>query len=229
MSNRREHKTTERHVRNARYKQIRFGIPRKSCRMATRSRPRQFVPPEDWHEPLVDRPGGFQVITQDAGSGFAHVVTKPEIEQRLSLLPQWMLESLDVVQLSRMTRKKLSLPCYGMQWGPAIYLYPVEETLIEIFNRPPQPAVLVETKMYGGKWQEGDPGIWKLVWNERTIKDFYLNNILIHELGHLLDGRNNSYEDRERYAEWFAIRYGYLPTRAAKKSKKRPKRRHHAC
>ncbi len=50
-----------------------------------------------------------------------------------------------------------------------------------------------------------------------AIKDFYLNNILIHELGHLLDERNTSYTDRERYAEWFAIKYGYLPTQTERR------------
>lgn len=66
--------------------------------------------------------------------------------------------------------------------------------------------------MYGGRWvQEGRS--WKLIWTEEAIKDFYLNNILIHELGHLLDDRNSRPVDRERFAEWFAIRYGYLPTR----------------
>ena len=229
MSSRREQRTTERHVRNARYKRVHFGIPRKSCRIAARSLPRQFVPPEDWHEPLEGPKDGFRVVVQDPGPGFAHVVTPTEIEQRLSMLPQWMLKHLDVVQLSQMTRKKLRLPCYGMQWGTALYLYPVEEMLVEVFNRPPQPAVLVETNMYGGKWVKDVPGMWKLVWNEQTIKDFYLNNILIHELGHMLDNRNNSYVDRERFAEWFAIQYGYLPSRAGNKSKKRLKRRHHAC
>jgi hypothetical protein len=62
--------------------------------------------------------------------------------------------------------------------------------------------------MYGGRWIE-DKGSWKLVWTEKTIKDYYLNNILIHELAHLVDNRNTGRADRERYAEWFAIQYGY--------------------
>ena len=63
-----------------------------------------------------------------------------------------------------------------------------------------------------------------------TIRDFYLNNILIHELGHLLDDRNRSYGDRERYAEWFALKYGYQATGGNRRRKKRQKvvRRRHA-
>ena len=67
-------------------------------------------------------------------------------------------------------------------------------------------------KMYGGRWREPSQGVWTLHWPEDAIQDFYLNNILIHELGHLLDDRNSSYIDRERYAEWFAIEHGYRAT-----------------
>jgi hypothetical protein len=112
-----------------------------------------------------------------------------------------------------MTRKKRSYPCYGMQWGATIYLYPVEDTLVEFYPLPPRPAVYNEARMFGGSWVEDGPTSWKLIWTKESLTDFYLNNVLIHELGHLVDQRNNSYRDRERYAEWFAIEYGYKPTR----------------
>ena len=87
--------------------------------------------------------------------------------------------------------------------------------------------------MFGGRWRQSGPTEWELVWTEAAVKDFYLNNILIHELGHLLDNRNRSYTDRERYAEWFAIEHGYKqsdrPKHVSKKSAtKRVTRRHHS-
>ena len=45
-----------------------------------------------------------------------------------------------------MTRKKQSFPCYGMQWGNAIYLYPLEESLVEHFYQPPRPALVNEAE-----------------------------------------------------------------------------------
>ncbi len=191
---------------------------RNSVRSSKRARgvPRNlqlpFVPPEDWHEPQ-DKHRGYAVIEQAAGPGYRHVLTEQEIRDRLSQLPAHFVAPLEVVQLSRMTRKKLSFPCYGMQWGPAIYLYPVEESLVEQYKSPPKPAQIIEAKMYGARWESVTTNSWKLIWTERAIKDFYLNNILIHELGHLLDSRNSSSVDRERYAEWFAVQYGYKPTR----------------
>ena len=87
----------------------------------------------------------------------------------------------------------------------------------------------MEAKMYGGRWVQ-DGNEWSLLWTKSAINDFYLNNILIHELGHLLDDRNTSYTDRERYAEWFAIKHGFKKNRKTAKSvsrRKRIRRRHH--
>jgi hypothetical protein len=172
---------------------------------------RSFVPPENWHEPS-SAPAGFRFVVQSPGKGYRHAVTPEEIAARLAELPAEMLSNLEVVQLSRMTRKKQTFPCYGMQWGTALYLYPIEESLVEYFPRPPRPAQQKEAELHGGQWVHEGNGAWKLLWTEVSIKDFYLNNILIHELGHLLDQRNTSYIDRERFAEWFAIEYGYKPS-----------------
>ena len=181
-----------------------------------------FVPPEDWHEPREGRTN-YRIVVQNPGIGYRHVLTPAEVRDRLAELPREFVEPLNVVQMSQMTRKKLSFPCYGMQWGPSIYLYPVEESLVERYNSPPKPAQLIEARMYGGRWEETSTG-WNLVWSEQALKDFYLNNILIHELGHLLDQRNTRSIDRERYAEWFALHYGYKPTRV---SSREEVRRHH--
>jgi hypothetical protein len=191
-----------------------------------------FSPPEDWHEPSETGTAGYRVIVQKPGDGYVHVVTPRQIRERLSQLPDYMTEPLEVVQLSRMTRKKQSFPCYGMQWGTALYLYPLETGLVEYFMRPPKPQELTEARMYGGRWQrDNGAGVWKLIWTPETIRDFYLNNILIHELGHLLDDRNTNYYDRERYAEWFAVEHGYKSSRRkdlAGRAVRKVVRRHHS-
>jgi hypothetical protein len=134
-----------------------------------------------------------------------------------------MVQPLQVVQLSQMTRKKKRSPCYGMQWGNTIYLYPIEETLVESFCQPPKPAQKIEAAMYGAQWQI-ERGQWKLVWTAESIRDFYLNNVLIHELGHILDSRNTSHRDRERYAEWFALEMGYKASRRTELAKQAVKK-----
>ncbi|MCH5377604.1 MAG: hypothetical protein JJ992_26910 [Planctomycetes bacterium] len=187
-----------------------------------------FAPPEDWHAPTELASRDFRIVVQTPGRGLRHVVTPDDIRRRLAVLPEEMLAPLEVVQLSRMTRKKNLFPCYGMQWGCAIYLYPIATELVEYFARPPRPAQEIEAATWGGRWQTTDDGTWRLIWTEDGLRDFYLNNVLMHELGHLLDDRNRSYVDRERYAEWFAIRFGQSVRNSASRARRDVRRRHHA-
>jgi hypothetical protein len=195
---------SSRHLRS----QIQLGKRARGVGSATR---RAFIPAEPWYEPSESPSGHYRVNEQVAGAGYRHVLSESDVRTRLAELPAWMTETLDVVQLSGITKKKLTFPCYGMQWGTALYLYPIEESLIEYFPRPPRPAQQKEAEMFGGRWEQNG-STWKLHWSESAIQDFYLNNILLHELGHLIDQRNSSYVDRERFAEWFALEYGYKPT-----------------
>mgnify|MGYP001233832599 CR=1 FL=1 len=186
-----------------------------------------FAPPEDWHEP-TENGGDYRIIVQSPGEGYRHVVSPQQVRERLDQLPEHFLRGLEVIQFSRMTRKKMSFPCYGMQWGATLYLYPLEETREEVFHCPPRPETVNEAKMYGGRWDRPTSRSWRLTWSEEAIQDFYLNNILIHELGHLLDDRNSGYTDRERYAEWFAIEYGYLASGGREARRRQVRRRHHS-
>lgn len=170
---------------------------------------RPFDAPEKWHEPRDD--GRLRVLVEPAGEGYRHVVTPGEVRHRISRLPQQFQTKLEVVQLSRMTRKRRLFPCYGLQWGSAVYLYPIEASLEELYVRAPRPAQRIETEMFGGRWVQDGP-YWRLIWTEKTIRNYYLNNVLIHEIGHINDDRNTSFRERERYADWFAIEYGYRTT-----------------
>lgn len=167
-----------------------------------------FDAPEVWHEPRED--GSTKYVVEDAGRGYLHACSPDDIREKIESLPKRYSAGIEVVQLSRMTRKRQNFPCYGMQWGAAVYLYPIEDSLTEYYVSPPAPQHKIESKMYGGRWSCVD-GLWQLQWTRRTIRDFYLHNILVHEIGHLNDDRNRSYRDRERYADWFAIEYGYRP------------------
>lgn len=169
-----------------------------------------FNAPEDWHEPTGRK--DVQVVVQEPGKGYVHAVTAQEIRDRIAQLPKKFTRNLEVVQLSGMTRKRVLFPCYGMQWGAAVYLYPIERSFVETYVRPPQPQQIIEAKMYGGAWKPAGKD-WKLEWTPESIKDFYLNNVLIHEIGHVHDDWNSNSEDRERYAIWFATEYGYRASR----------------
>uniref|UniRef100_A0A7C2K047 Uncharacterized protein n=1 Tax=Schlesneria paludicola TaxID=360056 RepID=A0A7C2K047_9PLAN len=169
-----------------------------------------FSAPETWHEPEPHRQTRY--ITHAPGIGYVHPVTADEVRDRLAALPPAFARAVDVVQFSSMTRKRRLFPCYGMQWGSNIYLYPIEASLRERYLRPPRPEQLIEAKMFGGVWSQEGPE-WRLTWTPEAIRDFYLNNVLIHEIGHILDHRNTNPHAREQFAIWFATEYGYRASR----------------
>jgi len=178
---------------------------------------RKFDAPEVWHDPVTrtstDAGSAVKIVLQPAGDGFIHPVSANDVRERVLQLPPQFQEKLEVVQLSRMTRKRRLFPCYGLQWGSAVYLYPIEASLEELYVRAPRPAQRIESEMYGGRWVQ-DGNLWRLIWTENTIRDFYLNNVLIHEVGHINDDRNTSFRKREQFADWFAIEYGFRASRA---------------
>ena len=148
MSKRNQYSSSSRPVRLPRnvvsHKRFRHGAAlSQRARGLEKNEKSAFAPPEQWYEP-DDVPGtvihGYSILVQPPGDGYRHVLTPNEIRARLSELPGEMLSPLKVIQLSRMTRKKQSFPCYGMQWGTTLYLYPIEQSLVEYYGRPPKPS-----------------------------------------------------------------------------------------
>ena len=173
-------------------------------------RSNQFYAQDQWYEPSDS--DVIQLYRRDPGAGYIHPVTIEEVCDRVEQLPVQYRQNIEVIELARMTRKRSLFPCYGLQWGPNVYLYPIEESLVETYTRPPRPEQVIEAKMYGGVWTQ-DGKLWRLSWTELALRDFYLNNVLIHEIGHVNDTRNRNQNARERYADWFAIEYGYRASR----------------
>lgn len=168
-----------------------------------RRKKRTYDPPEVWYDPS-DR---LRVVVDFPGRGYRHVLTGEEVKFYLRSIPDWAVRGLSTIVLARITRKKLSAPRYGLQWGSTVYLYPMPEDLVEYQEHPPLPQVRIETEKCGGVWSF-DGQLWSLVWTEDAVKRFYLENILPHELAHVLDERNSNTRDRERFAEAFAQRWG---------------------
>jgi hypothetical protein len=170
-----------------------------------------FNMPETWYEPTGDS-DHVRFLVEPPGQGYLHPVSVEEVRDRIALLPGRLTQQLETVKFSRMTKKRALFPCYGMQWGTTVYLYPIETSYQEVYSRPPSPQQRIDARMYGGVWTE-DGRYWILNWTIDTIRDFYLNSVLIHEIGHINDHRNRRFQDRERYADWFAIEYGYRRSR----------------
>jgi hypothetical protein len=78
----------------------------------------------------------------------------------------------------------------------------------EYWSHLPKPAIVEEYRRMGAEWKPDHSGWW-LIFNESSIRRFYLYDVLLHELGHYVDKRSQSRStaSAERYAEWFAQEY----------------------
>jgi hypothetical protein len=163
----------------------------------------------EWYEPNEDANGTVRVVEKEPGKNYFHAVSEKEVGARLQSLSATFLKGLQVVELSTMARKRQNSNIIGTQWGSTIYLFPVHESCVDEIIQPPPPQYVQEIQKYGARLREREGGKCNIHWTREQLRDYYLNNVFMHELGHIHDDRNKSYVDRERYANWFADHYGY--------------------
>ena len=175
---------------------------------------------------------GIQFHVEEPGPNFRHPVTPGEVVNRLAELPKHVFrqvgEKLDHVAMPALTKKLLRKPSYGMQCKGSVYLFPVESSGIMKFGRSMDSAQRIELETFGARllWNEEEEG-WDCHWSEETLRLFYLQDVLLHEVGHVLDRRNRNTRNRERYANNFAIQYRELPkSRGKQRHQERGNRRH---
>lgn len=189
-----------------------------------------------WYAPRSENPHAefLQFHEHDPGEGYVHPLSPTEIMERILVLPQEIQEilyaRLDHVVLPRHTKKSDRVPMYGLQWGSSIYLHPQNEPGTEIFTEPPATNTVALTKRFGARWQEasGEP-YWICQWTRSALREFYREYVLLHELGHVCDGRNANIKDSERYANAFAEMLSNPPlrnTRRKPRHRDRKYRRH---
>ena len=144
---------------------------------------------------------------ESPGAGHFHVLSKEEILLRLERLPKYVQCNLNMIVLPRMTRKRKLMDIYGLQWDRTIYLYPMNDDLRHDMGRYISPLYRIEALKYGGSIIEGaDENV--IQWTPESIHHYYLENILIHEIGHTFDIKNMRAADREAFAEDFVCKFG---------------------
>jgi len=143
-------------------------------------------------------------------------ITTDDIKQFLNKLPQAHTEKLTHIWLRKMSNKEYDKEgsyqgCFICGSGVnLIVLYPFPTDLMMKFgNKKPSNKTL--------KWYLAfDPelihsnGEWVLKWTEEKIKKYYLEGLLLHEIGHQIDSRYQRYWSpsyKKQKAENFADNY----------------------
>lgn len=188
------------------YGKIHACIQRGSARIDDRKK-RSFDLPITWYGDDLPQDEAYRIITYPTGPKHIHPASPEEIAKVMDALQQRVATQVCVV-LPTMTEAIRRAALYGLQWGGGVYLLPQEESLEEEY-RHPNTQQMHETRKFGGKWHRLGNGIdWRLTWTKDALRDFFLYNVLMHEVGHVGDKRNSNPKQREQYANAFAIQHG---------------------
>jgi len=160
-------------------------------------------------EPIYDKSdcdNVIRIIVEEAGKEYFHPVSPYEITEKLEEIPVEFLKGLKAIRLCSITRKKKIFYRFGMYLSENIYLYPFSNDLkLAISDSKPKPSMTIEFEKFCGKWVF-ENGFWYLEFDKDSLKNFYLNNVLIHEIAHHYD-RASKEKDRESFADNFVIQF----------------------
>jgi hypothetical protein len=174
--------------------------------------------PENLHSKL-DIVTDLEIIpiyVRDLHPEFIRPAEAGDVAELLNRVPSDFLKFLSGIYLLGGTSKQLRASKkrfrYGCYWRSQIYLYAYpRRKMKEYWSHLPKPAIVEEYRRMGAEWKPDHSGWW-LIFNESSIRRFYLYDVLLHELGHYVDKRSQSRStaSAERYAEWFAQEYARL-------------------
>ncbi len=128
---------------------------------------------------IAKRPAFPKIIELPALLGFIRTCSAAEVEAQLRSCPAEFLKGLRAVFILSGTTKQLK------SWGRTATFYG------HYWNR----CVFLHAYPFGRA-------------ELTSLRRFYLRDVLMHEIGHHLDNRNVTRQDRERFAEQFARKHG---------------------
>lgn len=128
---------------------------------------------------IAKQPAFPKIIDLPPLDGFIHPCAAQEVEAQLANCPKQFLKNLRAVFILSGTTKQLQ------SWGN------MTSFLGHYYNR----CVFLHAYPFGRS-------------DLHSLRRFFLRDVLMHEIGHHVDTWNESYEDREKFAEDFAQKYG---------------------
>jgi len=196
--------------RHRRHRLIRRKSPRGAnrCRFADQERllqPSCFEPTSRSHKEIINN---IAFIEDDLLEGYVYPCNIADIKKKLKEIPARYLVPIRSIRLCNQIKMNggTDAACYD---DGTINFYPVpEDRTVAVFKRKPKPSWEQERLQYGAYWKHKDD-CWELKWRPEDLKNYTLNHILPHEIGHLLYSGFGPAKE-ERLAEAFANRIARL-------------------
>lgn len=144
-------------------------------------------------------------------------VSIDEIKLVIEKLPEEHVKNLTHIWLRKISTKKFNSKdafqgCFICGSGiNLIVLYPFPKSLKMYYGkRKPSSKKLNWYAAYQPELKEGKQG-WYLLWTKDKIKKYYLEGLLLHEIGHKVDSQYQRYWSKAYYAkgENFANNYAF--------------------
>lgn len=174
------------------------------------------------HDLLPPGPGQARPIfmVENPSRDFYFPVTPEEIRTVFSKLPKHNLDRLTHVWLRKIKKTEYYTDhsfqgCFISGSGVGLvtlHPFPKDNRMYLGQNKPLQKTIKYYSK-YTRELSQGQDG-WFLQWTDQAIKDYYLNDLLLHEIGHLVDSLYKRYWSKagakrsEDFAESFVGLWG---------------------
>jgi hypothetical protein len=151
--------------------------------------------------------GSLGIYDRPIAPGFVRPCTPEAVANVLGVIPNAFLHDLTGVFLLGGTTRQRSLTTkttYGMYSRGRIFLcaYP-QKLMTQKWARMPKPSVTKEYTKFGATLVPHGKGGALLTFDESSLRQFYLYDVLLHEVGHHVD-RDDKADNAERFAHWFA-------------------------
>ncbi len=158
-----------------------------------------------------------RIFALDVHNDFIRPFGAEDILDSLTNVPKIYLRGLEGIYLLRGTKKqsKVSLSSlfrFGCYTNNRIYLHAFPKALLHVIftKKTPRPDFIHEYKRAGAAIKTTVDGL-EVIFNDKSVRDFFLSNVLMHEIGHHVDRfhTDTSKKRSENFADWFASEYGY--------------------
>ena len=172
------------------------------------------------------------ILMQDNPSkDFFFPISVEEAKEAVQALPKDDYEGITHIWLRRVTKseyKKGQLPLAEFICGSGvrvIILYPFPENLImNLGSKKPSGRKLKELSKWCTDLQK-NKGKWFLKWNQDSLREYYINHLLYHEVGHHVDWYSRHWsmansKQTEEFADQYAIQKTATATHIFKELKK---------
>lgn len=199
--------------KNRRFGDIKGGRLRVKCKDGIFNRYHSFLKPSKGVETPV-------FMVENPSKDFYFPITPDDIKEVLKKLPNEHTRSLSYIWLRKIKKRDyLNDPLQGsFIVGSGVHLiilypFPIDNRMIFGKVKPLQKKVNYY-KNYTTELQQDDKGYWYLQWAEDEIKKYYLENLLLYEIGNSIHSYYSIYwskaadKKKEAFADSYAAFWG---------------------